>query len=98
MEVGGIMEASAMRLGGNKVRLLNLFRRHSLLWESAQPPPHMTPFPQSSSLTLLGLKYLSSQVLRGLLCSSLGICLYMFHDTVRLNLLYSLRDFIIQTL
>lgn len=31
-----------MRLGGNKVRLSNLFRRHSLLWEPAKPPHSTT--------------------------------------------------------
>lgn len=41
---GGAMEA--MRRGGNKVRLSNLFGRHSLLWESAQPPP-------SAAMTLI---------------------------------------------
>lgn len=59
--------------------------------------PH-TPLPQPSSLIPLSLKYLSRPVLRGLLCSSLGVCLYMFHDTVRLHLLYSLRDVIIYAL
>lgn len=76
------MEASAMRLWGNKVRLSNLFRRHSLLRESAQPPtlhylnPHLS----------LQSKISQQPVLRGLLCSSLGVCLYMFHDTVGLHL------------
>lgn len=36
---GVITEAGAKRLEGNEVRLLNLFRRHSLLWETAPPPP-----------------------------------------------------------
>lgn len=57
------MGASAMRLEGNKVRLSNLFRRHRLLWESAQPP--RSTMPQPSSLTRLSLKYLSRTVLRG---------------------------------
>lgn len=35
------MGASAMQLGGNKVRLSNLFRRHSLLREQTQSPHHL---------------------------------------------------------
>lgn len=45
--VGGIMGAIAMRLGGNKVRLSNLFRRHCLLWESGRPPHSTTSTPIS---------------------------------------------------
>lgn len=49
------MEASAMRLEGNKVRLSNLFRRLSLLRESAQPPHSATstliPHPAQSKIS-----------------------------------------------